>query len=106
MDCVGTHIQINAEGLTIACDPPVVLQWSDVVEIVAYKRDLLTTDLVCVGFRLHGTDDLIEIDEEMPGFDLTMAAVATRFQLPDKWWVDVAIPAFATNETTIWPIVS
>jgi hypothetical protein len=78
------------------------LRWSDVVEIVAYKRDLLTTDLVCVGFRCLASDDVIEIDEEMAGFDAAMAAVAFRFPLPENWRSDVAFPAYATNMTTIW----
>ena len=103
-DYVGTKIQTTAEGFTIVCDPPIALRWADVAEIVAYKRDLLTTDHVCVGFRRHGTNDLIETDEELPGFDALMAAVASRFSLPENWWSDVAFPAFATNMTRIWSI--
>ena len=41
--------------------------WANVHEIRAYKRDLLTTDLVCLSFRDTETDEWWEVHEEMAG---------------------------------------
>jgi hypothetical protein len=102
---VVTVLQTTADGFVIVCDRPVTVKWDDLAEIVAYKRDLLSTDLICVGFRICGSD-LIEIDEEMPGFRTLMADVGSRFSLPENWWNNVAFPAFASNMATIWSSTS
>jgi len=47
------------------------VKWLDIVEARAFKRDLLTTDRICVLCRI-GTrapnDFGVEVHEEMPGF--------------------------------------
>ena len=72
--------------------------WSDVREIRAYKRDLLATDLICLGFRDSEDDRYREVHEEMTGFDLLRARLAEAFPtIPTRWFEDAAHPAFATN---------
>ncbi|MDA0587678.1 MAG: hypothetical protein O2820_05305 [Planctomycetota bacterium] len=103
---MGTTLRTAADGFSIVGGNPVTVRWQDVVEIVAFKRDLLTRDLICVGFRVVGSEELIETDEEMPGFGKLRADVESRFSLPENWWSEVAFPAFATNMTTIWSAAS
>ena len=78
------------------------LKWSDVHELVAFKRDIFTTDLICLGIRF-GKDQWIEIDEEMTGFKIFIDAMSIHFNLREPaWWSKVAFPAFKTNTTTLW----
>jgi hypothetical protein len=72
--------------------------WSDVREIRAYKRDLLATDRICLGFRDTQADEYFEVHEEMIGFDLLRTRLAEVFPtIPSGWFEDVMHPAFATN---------
>jgi hypothetical protein len=79
------------------------VRWLAVREIRAYKRDLLTTDLVCLAFRETEADEYFEVHEEMIGFDLLRARLAEVFPtIPAGWFGDVARPAFTTNLTVLF----
>lgn len=80
------------------------LRWQDVNGVVAYKRDLATVDLICLGFSspMGG----VEVHEEMQGWDaLTDALPAYLSGVPssDQWWGKVAQPPFTTNLTKLYP---
>lgn len=79
------------------------LKWSEVNGVVAYKRDAVTVDLICVGFTT--SDGTLEVNEEMDGW--TPLAEALPKHLPGtpskaEWWDKVAHPAFATNATVLF----
>jgi hypothetical protein len=79
------------------------VHWSDVREVFAFKRDLGTYDEICVGFRISDQGDYYEVNEDSPGYNALLAAVARAFTGYDNdWWHKVAFPAFATNRTTLW----
>ena len=78
--------------------------WRDIVEIVAFKRDVFAYDVICLGFRLNGTEELIEVAEDFPGYDSFIKIVEARFTLPENWWQTVAFPAFETKRSTIWQL--
>lgn len=78
-------------------------EWGEVTEIVAYKRDVLTYDLICLGITTVWA--AFEIDEESTGWDLFIQAVEQNLAgslAVDAWWPKVTFPAFATNQTTIY----
>jgi hypothetical protein len=79
------------------------VHWSEVVRLVAYKRDCFAIDLICFGFV---TDErFVEVNEEMEGWEaLTDALPAYLPGTLDKadWWAKVALPPFATNRTTLF----
>lgn len=82
---------------------PVHVAWNQIVEIVAYKRDLLTVDMICLGFRIaKDTDHVIEVWEDDSGYDLLVEAVQRRFSVTKNWWREVAFPAFESKWMTIW----
>lgn len=81
---------------------PLDVAWDDVVEIVTFKRDVFAYDVICVGFRLIDTEDLIEVAEDFPGYDHFVKVVGSRFGLAKDWWRNVAFPAFKPNWSTIW----
>ncbi|MBN8457944.1 MAG: hypothetical protein J0M04_08900 [Verrucomicrobia bacterium] len=80
------------------------IAWDNVIEIKAFKRDMFTYDLICLAIV---PDDglLIEIDEEDSNWESLVAAIPAN--LPGAvrwgdWFTEVAFPAFATNERTIF----
>jgi hypothetical protein len=79
------------------------LRWSEVEEVHAYKRDLFTTDLICLAFRKCGTEEYYEVHEEMAGYHDLLEVLQRR--LPEftlEWFSDVAFPAFETKHRIIW----
>lgn len=72
-------------------------------EIFAYKRDLYTYDLICLGFRFTHREGWVVVDEAMPGFKELVRRIEVRFGVEtESWYLNVAIPAFASNFTTLW----
>jgi hypothetical protein len=95
-------------------DPPIELRddgflvgghfttWADVTEIRAYKIDLLTFDEIRLVFE-SGAENWVEISEEQPGFSEVASAMVIRFPSTYDWRSRIAQPAFATNETVLYP---
>ena len=79
--------------------------WNAILRLVAYKRDLWSVDLICLGivFDNAGKEMVLEINEEMVGFKCFIDALPERFPLREKdWWSKVASSAFVTNMTPLW----
>ncbi len=94
-------ITSDTAGFALDTEPMVSTLWHNVTEIVAFKRDLLTTDLICLAFHIDdGT--VIETDEQMVGYAKFIDLVASQFELAPDWWSNVAFPAFQTSMATIW----
>jgi len=81
---------------------PIDALWDDVTEIVAYKLDMLSYDVICLGFRLRGSDTFIEVAEECSGYKELLVAVEQQFPLAENWFSKVAFPAFELNWLTLW----
>jgi len=79
------------------------LRWSEVEEVHAYKRDLFTTDLICLAFKRSGKEEYYEIHEEMAGYHDLLEVLQSRLpKFSLEWIFDVAIPAFETKHQIIW----
>ena len=79
------------------------LRWSEVEEIHAYKRDLFTTDLICLAFKKSGRDEYYEIHEEMAGYHDLLEVLPSRLpKFTLEWFLDVAFPAFEAKHQIIW----
>ena len=79
------------------------VNWRDVTDVSAYKRDLLTTDLIC--FAISTAEQAIEIHEEMQGWQALIEALPTYLPgMPEQtqWFNTVALPPFATNVTKLF----
>jgi len=79
------------------------LRWNDVKTVLAYKRDLYATDLICLGFT--SPDGTIEGDEEMQGWSQLLEKLPSL--LPgtppmSDWWERVAKPPFASCVTKLF----
>jgi hypothetical protein len=79
------------------------LLWNEIEEVHAFKRDMLTTDLICLAFKKSGKEEYYEIREEMAGYHDLLEMISK--ELPgfnSGWFREVAFPAFATNHRIIW----
>jgi hypothetical protein len=95
----------NAEYLTFLSDKGdcTKLHWDEVEEVHAYKKDLLTTDMICLAFKKTAAEEYIHVHEEMAGYhDLlgVLPRYLAGFNL--EWFSSVAFPAFDTNHQIIW----
>jgi hypothetical protein len=99
-------IQLKSDGFVMRRDDRIIaeLRWDDIGEIVAFKRDLIGVDLICLEFRLKSQRDIVfEANEEVPGYDLLVKELERVFPTMDRgWWEAVAKPAFSKNTTVIY----
>jgi len=75
----------------------------EITTIVAFKRDCVTYDLVCLA--IADASNIVEIKEEDAGWDAFIRAAEKNLHgsVPaNTWWPVVAQPPFATNPTTIY----
>jgi hypothetical protein len=81
------------------------IDWSEIIEIIAFKKDLLTTDLICFEFKTSSAKEVVYfvIHEEMVGFD--KLADHLKLILPGfnaNWRQLVVLPPFASNSNLIY----
>jgi hypothetical protein len=75
----------------------VVVRWADVRRVTAWKKDLVTTDLVCLTFALVAGQEYT-VHEEMDGFDAFAAGMEGALPgVHTGWRSRVVPPAFAPN---------
>ncbi|MFO0812521.1 MAG: hypothetical protein U0796_04850 [Gemmatales bacterium] len=105
-DCA---LSFDAAGITVtrkrpASEPAYFVAWSNIVRVVAFKRDLFTVDCICLAFAM--ADGMTtEVNEEMEGWE-ALAEALPEYLPGSKIWSEcfsqVAFPAFATNETVMF----
>jgi hypothetical protein len=97
-------ISISSDGFTFQKDRknPIQVKWNDIEKIEAYKADQLATDLICLAFQCSGFDFLIQLHEEMKGFDDLKKSIESRFDIDADWWGRTAFPPFDVNRSVIW----
>ena len=81
-----------------------VVAWQDVIRVEAFKIDLFTVDQICIELILRDGYAL-EINEEMDGWFELMEKLPEYLPGCKKfheWFMNVAVPAFETNETTLY----
>jgi hypothetical protein len=80
------------------------IPWSQITHVTAFKRDLLTTDCVCLLFAMSDEKG-IELDEEMKGWTELLEAMPNYLpgcKQMSEWLFSVTSPAFAINATEIY----
>src|SRR5258708_13638937 len=97
-------IRLLANGFAVDRDGVELFRvlWHEVLEIVAFKRDLITTDCVCLAFRPCEGDLYCEVNEEISGFAQLINELPNRFDgiLPD-WFISCTQPPFPPNYTRL-----
>lgn len=105
------HLRItwNEHSFTLSApppvaSPPVVIPWSEIAEVVGFKRDCYTFDVVCVAFgRQNGP--AIEIQEDWPDWQPFVEALPQYLPgclSPGDWYLEIIAPAFETKPTVLY----
>ena len=81
---------INAELLLLISLP-------DIRRVAFYKRDELTTDLICCEVEVGG--EVWVFHEEMTGWNLLLRHLERLPGFQTDWYARVAQPPFEANET-------
>ena len=77
------------------------LVWNEIEEIHAFKKDLITTDMIYLAFKVFGKEGHYQMHEEMAGYyDLLQAMQNYLPEFTLEWVLD--FPPFATNPRIIW----
>jgi hypothetical protein len=77
------------------------IRWSSIERLEGYKRDLMTTDLICMDVTFDGS--VVTFSEETPGWYIFQERL--RAALPEvspTWEFDITFPAFGTNFTVLY----
>ena len=80
------------------------VRWEEISSVTVYKRDLHTSDMICLLCTLSDGVQF-EFNEEMPCWQSLVDALPQYLPgcpVSSEWWQPVAVPAFATNETVIF----
>ena len=99
LDPDGFHIASTLNDQIIA-----TVHWTDVSEIVTWKNDLLTTDEICLSFRISiDPDKYVWISEETPGFIEASEEMGKRFpSIPNYWYSSAMQRPVDRNETVLY----
>jgi hypothetical protein len=78
-------------------------RWDAVTRIEAYKRDLFSTDLVCLDFYVAALDMTYPTHEEVQGFVTLREQLSSRFpSVGSDWLRKVTLPPFAPNHKVLY----
>ncbi|MBC2650541.1 hypothetical protein [Novosphingobium aerophilum] len=68
--------------------------------MTAYKRDLMTVDLLCLLLELD--EGVLEVHEDMRGYPAFEQAMFEALGLDPEWKLGVLFPAFEARPTLIY----
>lgn len=77
------------------------VEWAKLTRIFCYKRDLLTTDLICLGFFCADNQPGVEVHEEMQGFLYLRRELERRFPVYKNRFSDWILSSRAFDNTVV-----
>ena len=78
-----------------------LINWSDIEQINAFKKDVYVYDLVVMEIVIG--ENILTINEETPGwFQLIIKLKEIFHDIPEDWQIKITQPAFAENFTNIY----
>lgn len=86
--------------MSITPDILAAIPLSEVDAVVFYKRDEITTDLICCDVEVAGR--IWTFHEETAGWKDLMAHLASLPGFRADWYAEVADPPFALSETVAY----
>lgn len=98
-------ISVQKEGFSVKWGdrPAVLVFWTEVRQIFAFKEDVFAYDIICLGFRITDDGEWVMVHEEMKGYKDLVSEIERRFSDYERdWWEKVAYPAFERCFTPIW----
>jgi hypothetical protein len=101
----GIHLHVTADGLC-CFDPgegPRTISWESIQQIEGFKRDQITSDLICLLIRYDdGAEKTVEINEDMEGFGVVESELERRKFLKSSWREYVTLPPFQQRKFVLF----
>jgi hypothetical protein len=96
------HINVLADRLCVHAGTHVYeVRFDAISRVEAYKRDLITTDLICLDL-LTKDGAIISVHEELEGFQALTEKLASLPRFDADWYAKVMKPAFVENRTLVY----
>lgn len=93
------RVDFDREGFRVE---GVLIAWSGLLEVIAFKEDLWSRDFIRLGFRTS-RGDLVSVGEDEEGYQPLLAELPRRLpRFRNDWFQEVAFPAFERCETILW----
>ena len=102
------YVELDSSGFALHSRPRSgevhSMTWAEVTQVSVYKRDMITTDMICMfAKKLNGEG--LQLDEEMDGWQMFVDSLPVH--LPEckpwsDWFMRVTVPAFETNHEVIF----
>lgn len=99
------RIVVSADGFDVLRDSDLLgrVRFDDILSVEAYKRDELTTDLVCFDITTVGELPVTWfVHEEVPGWLELVKALQHLSGFDTTWPGKIIQPAFAESRTVIY----
>jgi hypothetical protein len=102
-----TEIRIEATEGGLRCfdarESARTIRWGSIQEIEGFKRDRITTDLICLLIRyVDGAEQTVEINEDMEGFGGAASELERRNFLKSSWREYVTLPPFQQRKFVLF----
>jgi hypothetical protein len=78
-----------------------VVAWDELQAVFAYKRDLYTTDEICLDVFFPDASSFT-ITEETAGWHIFTEQLTAHLPIPLGWFAEVSVPAFETKLTLLY----
>lgn len=79
-------------------------RWDEVVKIEAYKRDIRTSDLICLSFYTEDSELYYSPHEEVEGFEVICECMGRHFPAIDSGWRDDATLPFEPKFNVLYEL--
>jgi hypothetical protein len=77
--------------------------WRGVRRVVAFKRDLYTTDAIMLLLELDGpAPRLLELSEEWPGFADLLGSMEGTLGISPAWYIEIMTPVFEATPRVLY----
>jgi hypothetical protein len=73
------------------------VRWASVRRVIAYKRDLWSTDEICVLFESDDDSGRQEVSEEWPGFKDLFGVMEKELGISPGWYMEIMMPPFEST---------
>lgn len=101
-NCLLADIRVPCDNLLVSITPDILAEMPlcEVNAVVFYKRDEITTDLICCDVEMAGR--VWTFHEETAGWRDLMAHLANLPGFRADWYAEVVDPPFALSETVAY----
>lgn len=78
-----------------------LFNWTEISSIEAYKRDMVTQDLICLDIYLS-TGIILTLHEELKGYETFKTIMHQQLSLNKDWMLSVISPPFEECRTQVY----